>query len=359
MNLNKKNRRYIIPIAVMLLLLGATFFFSNLSVFNWYQQYIYFPYQRLRSFVFNHFPFSIGDIVYILLFLTLVWAIVRLVKRLVRVRKNPRALGLIIGRFVMSLTGLYLIYFFSWGANYLRPKIWEPQKDTLWNTQRLVALNLMLVAALNEESTQKTIISQAKLNQLLQQQYQLFLGKNVPIPLVKDAIFGNAIYYLGIQGYFNPITGEAQFTSGLPTHMWAFVMAHEMAHQLGIAAEGEANFMAYAICVKSEVPNIVYSGHFNLFLYANRELARTDSLLAKGIEMRLNDNVRAEITALKEMRARYKSVFRGAAQDIYNWMLQSQGQRKGIRSYGEISSLVYFWEMEGAPILNIIKTNEK
>jgi hypothetical protein len=355
MRMNRRTWVYICLIVLMLVLLGLSFFFSNITVFNWYQHHIYLPYQQLRSLIFNYIPFSIGDILYIILFLALIWAVARLVKRIVRVRSNPQALKLILGRFVLSLTGFYILYFFSWGANYSRPKIWQPKVDTVWNQERLLALNLMLVKELNEEIVQQKERSAAELNSLLYAQYQDFLGQDITVVKAKASIFGDAINYLGIQGYFNPITGEAQLTFGLPRQMWPFVMAHEMAHQVGIAAEGEANFMAYAICVKSADANIIYSGHFNLFLYANRELARTDSLLAHGLYLQLNDKTKDEIKELKEKRAQYKSVFRGTALDIYDWMLQSQGQRKGIRSYGEISRLVYLWELEGAPKLKLNK----
>src|ERR1044071_7173753 len=101
--------------------------------------------------------------------------------------------------------------------------------------------------------------------------------------------------YLGIQGYYNPFTGEAQVNSALPEFMLPFVVCHEMAHQSGIAAEDDANLLAYAICTSAPDSSFVYSGYFNLWLYTQSKLKQEDSSLAAAMLETLNPASRAQV----------------------------------------------------------------
>ena len=53
---------------------------------------------------------------------------------------------------------------------------------------------------------------------------------------------------MGFSGYLNPFTLEAHINSTLPKISLPITIAHEMAHQNGIAAENDANFMGFKQC---------------------------------------------------------------------------------------------------------------
>lgn len=337
----------------LVILLIFSFFFKNKAVFNFYEQYIFLPYQKLRSSVLNHIGFSVGDIFYLIVAIILLISIFRFFRYLILFSKNRFGLGKLLLNSTLSLLFVYVLYFFSWGGNYSRQKIWKPSQDTLWNQQRLEALNDTLINGLNQLQFSDSGLSLNSMNKKVRGVYQSQIGTDVPDLKVKPSLFGNAIYYFGIQGYYNPITGEAQFAKSLPPFMWGFVIAHEMAHQTGIAAEGEANFMAYVMCVKSDDTQLKYAAFFNLFLYANRELAKTDSAMAAEKKALLNADVKKNLDILEVHRKQYRSIFRGTILSIYDWMLQSQGQTKGLKSYADISRLVYFWEQAGEPDIRL------
>ncbi|OJV55300.1 MAG: hypothetical protein BGO31_20400 [Bacteroidetes bacterium 43-16] len=338
---------------LLALLLLLSFFFKNSTIFSIYERYCFLPYQQLRSWILNVIPFSVGDILYSLLFLVLLFTIIRLISYLLQWKRKKRQLRDLLLRSVVSLSVVYLLYFYSWGANYARHKIWQPTTDTAWSIDQLAALNDTLISSLNILPDYDHSLGLQETNTLVKHAYENYWGNRVPELKVKPSLFGSSMYYIGIQGYYNPLTGEAQFAKSLPVFMWGFVLAHEMAHQTGVAAEGEANFMAYVMCVKSGHQSLKYSAYFNLLLYANRELSRKDSLMAAQKLDLLRPEVRKDMAELEEMRGKYKSVFKGTALAIYNWMLQSQGQKKGLKSYSDISRLVYLWENAQEPQISL------
>ena len=50
---------------------------------------------------------------------------------------------------------------------------------------------------------------------------------------------------MGFSGYINPFTLEAQINMKIPKLNYITTASHEMAHQLGISNESEANFVAF------------------------------------------------------------------------------------------------------------------
>lgn len=347
--MRRDNKLKLTFLILLIFLFLLSFFFKDTTVFDTYENYLFLPYQQLRSYILNNIPFSVGDILYLLVACILLISIFRFFRFSILYKSRKGKLNKLLATSVVSLLSVYVLYFYSWGANYTRAKIWKPTEDTVWTRPHLEALNDTLIHSLNILDHTEEDHSLAKMNAKVRSVYKDRISERVPGLMVKPSLFGNAIYYFGIQGYYNPITGEAQFARSLPPFMWGFVIAHEMAHQTGIAAEGEANFMAYVMCVKSEDVQLQYSAYFNLFLYANRELARYDSAAAADKRDLLRPGVIEHLKTLEAHRMQYKSIFRGTVLSIYNWMLRSQGQAKGLKSYGDITRLVYLWEKAGEP----------
>ena len=79
---------------------------------------------------------------------------------------------------------------------------------------------------------------------------------------------------MGYSGYLNPFTNEAQINSLLPDFQLPFVMCHEVAHQLGYAAENEANFIGYMTAIANPDDYFKYSGYSSGLKYCLRELGR-------------------------------------------------------------------------------------
>lgn len=349
MTLQRKHKRGLILFLALAVYLIAALWLQSSYGMPYYVPYVYLPLQNIRSHVLQYLPFSLGDIIYIGLFIWLLTSLVRFVRNVIRSRRLGRHIvGNQLLRFAATLIFLYASFILLWGANYKREPL-VPESSSTLDTATLAALNDTLVAELNRLPPAQHTFTLSQLNQRINTDYRALFGPKVPLLHVKPTVFGSSLHYFGIQGYYNPLTGEGQFATSLPPFMWGFVVAHEMAHQAGIASEGDANFIAYMICVQDSLPEMQYSGYLNLFLYANRELFEIDSTLSKAKYEALAAPVRTDIEQLKALRKRYKSNFRGLSIDLYHWYLQNRGLKQGIGSYRLISKKVYEWEQEGKP----------
>jgi len=126
--------------------------------------------------------------------------------------------------------------------------------------------------------------------------------------------------------------------------MLPFVICHEMAHQAGIAAEGDANLLAYAVGTTTNDTAFNYSCCLNLWLYTQSRLRFKDSVLAKKMRMQLNPLTLADIDTLRQIRRRYEgdmSRYRGKLYDEY---LRMHDQKGGINSYDNVTMSAWAWE---------------
>ncbi|MBQ5837938.1 MAG: DUF3810 domain-containing protein, partial [Clostridia bacterium] len=97
----------------------------------------------------------------------------------------------------------------------------------------------------------------------------------------KAVALSEPMTYTHISGVYTFMTGESNVNTNYPDYLMPFTMAHEMAHQRGIAREDEANFVAYLVCIGSNDDYIRYSGYANMANYLNSALSRADKDLYK------------------------------------------------------------------------------
>ncbi len=147
--------------------------------------------------------------------------------------------------------------------------------------------------------------------------------------------------YTHISGLYSFFTGEANINFNYPDFVFPFTLAHEMAHQRGIAREDEANFVAFMVCLNSEDHFIRYSGLFNMLEYLLSALSKADKTLYN--ELAKNDltaEIKAELRAYSQFFEKYSdSPASQVAGSINNSYLTSQGQSAGSASYGLVVDL--------------------
>ncbi len=346
-----------ILVGLLLLITGFQYALSNDgTVLRRYIQFIYYPLQKGRSLLFNPIPVSIGDILYLLLILFFILLLIRLVYFLTTYKRNKNDFWIELLRCFTFPAVVYLAFLLLWGGNYARPGLtahWSLGK-LHWDAAALVHLNQTLIKKLNDTSYVQIKFPDLDIvnKEALQYYHQQYNHPIAPLK-VKPTSLGYLLNYLGIQGYYNPLSGEAQFNRFIPAFMHPFVVAHEMAHQTGIAAEDDANLMAYILCVESNNPAFQYSGYLNLFLYAFADLKEKNNEIAEQLLNGLNPNTMSDIEELKSMRRKYRSRFRGGATALYDEYLRFHGQREGIRTYGQVTRWVYFWEQSQKLRVNV------
>ena len=321
---------------------------KSAAAMHFYIQKIFLPLQRGRSFLLDSIPISIGDILYLLLALLLLLLLIRLIYFAFTYKKNKPDFWVSLLRFVTFPLVIYALFLILWGGNYSRApltKSWNIWYSN-WDTGRLVRLNKFLIQKMNE--TEKDVIVYPDLKTLNNQTniyYHQQFGFTLPHLKVKPTSLGYLLNYIGIHGYYNPLSGESQFNRFIPQFMHPFVITHEMAHQAGIAREDDANLLAYIIGVRSPVAAYRYSAYFNLFLYAYSDLQARDKDLAATLLLSLNQKSRRDMQTLTVMYKKYKSAFRGFSNSIYDEYLRLHGQSKGLEAYNFVTHWVYYWEL--------------
>jgi len=157
---------------------------------------------------------------------------------------------------------------------------------------------------------------------------------------VKQIMLSEPMTYTHISGIYTFFTGEANLNVNYPDFNHAYTMAHEMAHQRGIARENEANFVAYLVLLESDDDFIRYSAYFNMYEYLTNALYSADKDLYKEILNMTDRRVIYELIAYSDFFDKYRE---NTAADISNSLnnsfLQSQGQTNGTRSYGLVVDL--------------------
>jgi len=147
--------------------------------------------------------------------------------------------------------------------------------------------------------------------------------------------------YTHISGVYTFMTGESNVNTNYPDFLIPFTMAHEMAHQRGIAREDEANFVAFLVCIGSDDAYIRYSGYVNMANYLNSALAKADGEMYKQFLLySLPIELSKEFVAYSNFFDKYRdSTASEVTGTINNVFLQSQGQSAGSRSYGLVVDL--------------------
>lgn len=158
---------------------------------------------------------------------------------------------------------------------------------------------------------------------------------------VKSIILSEPMTYTHISGVYTFFTGEANLNVNYPDYVLPYTMAHEMAHQRGIARENEANFVAFLVCLESDDQYVRYSAYLNMFEYLTNALYKADKEGYKDIIVtRLSDNVKRELIAYSEFFEKYDDTIISDVSDaVNNSYLVSQGQVSGTRSYGLVVDL--------------------
>ena len=314
-------------------------------------------YPYISSFLrrlFGPLPFSAGDVLYGFLFLFALW---KAAQRLRRLRKEklsefpPKIAWLKTFSFFLLL---YIIFNLMWGLNYDRKGIHYQmnfQREE-YSKEEVININNVLLQQVNacKEALLRQRISYPSTKDLFIKTNQAFAeaAKKYPFlgyshPSVKPSFFNFIGNYFGFSGYYNPFTGEAQVNTDVPPFLQPYINCHEISHQLGYAKENEANFAGYIVATASGDSLFMYSAYFDLFLYANRNLYRTDSVTANHFLALLHPGVKKDIETLKAYYKKYENPAEPVFRWIYGKYLEANDQPLGMTTYSEVVADVIAW----------------
>lgn len=357
----KSLRRRGLKIVVLVIVIVIIKIFSN--NLSWveilYTEKFYNIFSSLLRMVFGWLPFSIGDIIYCVAILWLIWKFCSFFFKLFKKQLNKKWFINTGYHLLMILMLIYIIFNIFWGVNYNRQAIGKQMNLPIErpDSQYLKLIESLLVQKVNE--SKQALINQHESyptkKELFERAFACYQQTNKEFSFltykyksVKPSMFGRLGNYFGFTGYYNPFTGEAQVNTTVPKFILPYTTTHEMAHQLGYAKEEEANFAGYLAATSSTDTLFRYSAYLDLFLYANSRLFFVDSVFAKAAVSQLMPEVKADIKEWRRFLLRHKNPLEPIIRWAYGNYLRANQQPKGMGSYDEvIADLIAFYKKYG------------
>jgi len=297
---------------------------------------------------FRWIPFSFGDLLYLVaISYILRWLVINWKKR----REHPIAWSLEVLSFVSVL---YFVFHLCWGLNYYRSPLEHSMGlNTQYSTEKLITITTQLAIKTNALQLGITNDSLTKVNtpyafkeltRLSQIGYTELETKNPifehPGQNVKKSIYSTPLTYMGFAGYLNPFSLEAQVNSVMPKNSMLTTIAHEQAHQLGYAAENEANFIGFLACIHTDNPYFNYAGYAFALRYCLQELRRRDNEAYTELLNALHPGILKDFRESSKFWKAYNNPLEPLIKRIYSRFLKANNQGKGIESYSYVVALL-------------------
>ncbi len=149
---------------------------------------------------------------------------------------------------------------------------------------------------------------------------------------------------LGISGIYNPFTGEANIDAGLTNLQQVYVLAHELAHSMGVTSEAEANFVSFLACLNSKDPMGEYAAQYMLWRQVAREVNR--ELTPEQVEAlasKIPEELRIDREAIIRQYYKHEAYFPELTDALNDTYLKVQGISSGIENYNEFLQLYLSW----------------
>ena len=162
----------------------------------------------------------------------------------------------------------------------------------------------------------------------------------------KPFFFSRCMSYTNFTGFFFPFTGEANINTDAPPALLASTIAHEIAHQRGVAEEDEANFVAVLASLASGDPVYAYSSCLMAYIHLGNALYRADYDAWLENYGRLCDGARRDLADNRAYWAQFETPVSTVSDSVYTGFLHSYGQTLGLQTYGKCVDLltVYYYE---------------
>lgn len=356
MAFKKRIIRLFLLLTVVLAVLVCFHLFPAVMAF--YSACVFTPFQWLRGLLFGWLPFSLGDILYGCCAFWALLTVAKWLKYAIRFRSDKLLLARSLLKTGTTLSVVYLLFFLGWGANYGKiplSRSWgldsrynadDPQPGISTPATDLLAFDSFLVDRLNMYAPHFRALSPKTLNARACNYYSLCTDtrlKTFGLGL-KPTLLGWLLSGIDLEGYYNPFTGEGQFDLRQPSCALPELFTHEIAHQAGIAAEGDANLCSYAVCTASGDSSFCYSAYLNAWQLTNDRLGVIDSGLAGSMERKLNKLTRQQIDTLDQLSKDDDNVSGHYFDKLFDGFLKSQSQKDGLDDYASIATTA--WQLE-------------
>ena len=351
---------------VLIALLAVVTLFRTMPGWGWfYTRHVYPLVGTLLSPVSGVFPFAVGD-----LFIagSIAWCILYPIYEIGWRKKKKKAA---FGRVAEYLLWVYAWFYLAWGLNYSQPNIFYRigMRPAEVSEAKFKAFAYRYADSLNYYSEEGRVKSEESLREktaveVLKGYKALetgenstksakgrnpFIGINAPFndsPHVKTMVFSRFSSMAGVTGSMGPFFCEFTLNGEVRPHDYPSTYAHEFAHFLGIANEGEANFYSYVVCTSSGDKAVKFSGYYHIFYHV---LNNVYEILGEKEGEKFLKHIRPEIIQLARSDRKYwigkRCKLLDDAQDfLFDLYLRGNHVAEGRKSYSGVIGLILAWE---------------
>lgn len=157
----------------------------------------------------------------------------------------------------------------------------------------------------------------------------------------KPVRFSRVMSLLDFTGVYCPLTGESNVNVDSPAAFLPSTVAHELAHQRGIASEQECNFLAVLASTTCGLPDYAYSGWLLGYIHLGNALYQADYERWQKVYDGLPQTVRADLQDNNAYWAQFQdSAAKKISNKAYDSFLKSYGDKNGMKSYGMVVDLL-------------------
>lgn len=273
----------------------------------------------------------------------------------------------VFGRVAEYLLWVYAWFYIAWGLNYSQPNIYAriEMKPVEVSETKFKAFAYQYADSLNALSISSDIAGSSifsdsivddglknRVRDAILKEYNKIgykEGINAPFnqhPHAKTMVFTPLSSMSGVTGSMGPFFCEFTLNGDILPHDYPATYAHEFAHFLGVANEGEANFYSYIVCTASADKQVRFSGYYHIFFHV---LNNVFDILGEKEGERFLKHIRPEIIQLAKSDRRYwlgkRCKALDAAQDfIFELYLKGNHVAEGRKSYSGVIGLILAWE---------------
>ncbi|WP_040279048.1 DUF3810 domain-containing protein [Psychroserpens damuponensis] len=313
-----------------------------------YSHGIYIWISKAMRFVFGWLPFSVGDVLYTLLSLYILRWLFLNRKRIIKDTKHW---------FLDVLSAISVGYFafhLLWAFNYYRLPLHKSLDiDHDYTTQELVNLTQQLITKTNalqlelaKTDSLKVIMpySKSEILKMIPQGYDklsnVFPYLEYQPRSIKKSLYSTPLTYMGFSGYLNPFTNEAQVDGLIPSYKFPTTGSHEVAHQLGYAAENEANFIGSMAAMHHPDVYFKYSGHAFALRHCLGEIYKRDTIVYQELLPSLHKGILYNYQEVRDFWNDYQNPTEPLFKATYNNFLKTNNQAGGMESYSYVVALL-------------------
>ena len=318
------------------------------------------PYHRAMSRICSHLPISVAEC---LIALAVVAALVYIILFIIQLIRKPERAVRVYRFFLTCLTAFALIYggfCLLWGVYYYSADFEDQSgiRGEPASVEQLTAVTRYFTDLVNEYDA---FVSRGTdgafaedLSEVFARSPQLYDAVENEVPCLrgdglaaKPVFFSHIMSYLDFTGFFFPFTGEANINVDSPACLIPSTIAHEIAHQRGVAEEDEANFVAVLASLENGDAVYCYSSALLAYIYLGNALYAADYEAWQENYQRLAPGPRRDLDDNNRYWAAFETPVTTVSNQVYTGFLQSYGQTLGLNTYGKCVDLLiaYYYDL--------------